>query len=148
MAIYRRIPGGPHGPNRYLFEGGSGDDTLIGTWQDEILIGKAGRDLLIGGAGVDYFMIDSPLEMDHIKDFEADEKILISPSAFGLSGNFSTNYARFSLDTQARTLSFDGQLIAKYDVGSTPPTSMTLQNTVMFVDELSALTSGSGGELM
>ncbi|MEO0409186.1 MAG: hypothetical protein AAF289_17730, partial [Cyanobacteria bacterium P01_A01_bin.135] len=133
MAIYRRIPGGPN-LDVHLFEGGSENDVLIGTWQQEVLVGKAGSDMLIGGAGVDAFMIDSPLESDHIVDFEENEKILIPKDIFGVN---YLDYHRFTLDTQARTLSFDGQVVATFGANSDFTGIASAQDIILFVEDAS-----------
>ena len=52
-----------------LFEGGDGDDTLVGGLNGDILTGVAGNDVLIGGAGFEFVRINTFDGVYTIADF-------------------------------------------------------------------------------
>jgi glucose/arabinose dehydrogenase len=65
-------------------DGGAGDDTLSGGDGNDTLAGGEGLDRLIGGAGADAFLFERPTDgTDTIRDFDAEDRILISASGFG-----------------------------------------------------------------
>jgi Ca2+-binding RTX toxin-like protein len=74
-----------------LMYGYDGNDTLIGGSGNDYLdgstfaVGNNGNDYLVGGIGVDTFVLNK-LGIDTIADFAANEKLVISASAFGANG--------------------------------------------------------------
>jgi Ca2+-binding RTX toxin-like protein len=67
-------------PLANVIKGSGGDDTLDGGVSE----GGGGSDLLQGGAGTDTFVLQKSIySFDTISDFEANEKLLVSASAFG-----------------------------------------------------------------
>ncbi len=66
--------------------GGGGSDTIYGYGGDDILIGGEGKDYYRGGAGADTFVLTlEPGAWDRIYDFDAEDRIGIYATEFGLA---------------------------------------------------------------
>lgn len=75
--------------------GQGGDDILNGGAGNDILAGGNGNDILWGGTGVDRFVYSSPSEgIDIIKDYSYAEgdKIVVSRAGFGASSTDQFSY--------------------------------------------------------
>jgi Ca2+-binding RTX toxin-like protein len=84
------------------YDGGEGDDTLIGGSRRDILVGGIGDDTLTGGGNRDRFVISALLGVDTIKDMNPAQGDKIDLTAFGFDG-----WDDFLLQTQASNIDAD-----------------------------------------
>ncbi|MGO4380134.1 hypothetical protein AB4Z19_17795 [Pseudoduganella sp. RAF19] len=68
-----------------LITGGAGNDVLNGMGGDDTLLGGAGSDTLTGGAGTDYFVLNTTIGSDTVKDFvSGTDKLIVLQSGIAI----------------------------------------------------------------
>lgn len=153
-----------HAGKDYL-DGGNGRDDVRGGNGNDVVIGGNGRDKVWGGNGVDTFVFDGNDQADKIKDFTADDYLLLVGMSAGEVGLSGTQSAADALGAGAgATLGdYGGGSVDLGDIGlsyseaggttrvvMSGGTTMIVKNTTakdILLDQIYLSTDGIGGAL-
>ncbi|MCI4643965.1 MAG: hypothetical protein MRY64_04200, partial [Hyphomonadaceae bacterium] len=93
-----RVRGNNRGQT-YDLDGGAGDDTLTGSFQEDRLVGGVGDDVLTGDRGDDTFVFDAlHAGADTVTDFETGDTVELAGFGYGDAGAAAADFAQAGAD--------------------------------------------------